>query len=165
MNEAIDNPADAGEYTAKISPVGIKETLENTAYIEFEINKIDPKYTKPQAIAGLKYNEKEQKLIKAGSCEGGTMVYSLSDDEDGSYSEEIPTAKEVGIYDVYVKICGDKNHNDVTLDPISVEIKKVDSKPNDVKTIVQNIVDTVKTTVVTIVSTIKSAIKKIFSFF
>ena len=55
----------------------------------------------PPTAKDLTYTGKPQALVTAGSIEGGTMVYSLS--EDGPYSEAIPTGINAGTYYVWYK--------------------------------------------------------------
>ena len=55
----------------------------------------------PPTAKTLTYTGKPQELVTAGSIEGGTMVYSLS--EDGPYSEAIPTGINAGTYYVWYK--------------------------------------------------------------
>ena len=55
----------------------------------------------PPTAKTLTYTGKPQELVTAGSIEGGTMVYSLS--EKGEYSETIPTGTDAGYYTVWYK--------------------------------------------------------------
>ena len=64
----------------------------------------------PTAIDNLVYSAQAQNLIEPGSIQGKTIYYKLG--EDGEYSENIPSATEVGIYTIYYKVDGDENYND-----------------------------------------------------
>ncbi len=57
------------------------------------------------------YNGTEQALCDTiGSTDDGTIMYKVNDGEWLSYIE---TKKDAGEYDVYYKVVGDSNHNDV----------------------------------------------------
>jgi len=70
----------------------------------------------------LTYNNKEQELVNKGISNEGVLMYSL--EENGAYSENIPTAKNVGKYTVWYYVKGDNNHNDSDISSVEVEIKK-----------------------------------------
>ena len=75
----------------------------------------DTKVTAPVGLS-LPYNGSAQELVEAGTAEGGTMVYSLS--ENGEYSPAIPVGTAVDGYTVWYRVKGDENHNDSA--PVSV---------------------------------------------
>lgn len=50
-----------------------------------------------------------QPLVNGGTANGGTLMFSVN---DGEYSEEIPTVKYAGSYEVKYKVFGDANHTD-----------------------------------------------------
>ena len=56
----------------------------------------------------LVYTGEEQVLIKAGSVEGGKLVYSIDNE---TWSENLPKAKAIGSYTVYYKLVADENHS------------------------------------------------------
>ena len=64
----------------------------------------------PTPVDNLVYSGQAQQLIHPGSLQGKTVYYKLG--ESGEYSENIPTATEVGIYTIYYKVEGDENYND-----------------------------------------------------
>ncbi len=87
----------------------------------FEITKAAaPMPTAPEGFTGLPYNGAEQELAKAGSVSGGTLVYSL--DQDGEYTQAVPTGKDKGSYTVWYKVLGDENHEDGTAVSVSASI-------------------------------------------
>ena len=92
-----------------------------TASKTFQIAKANSTAIAPTAN-DLTYNGTEQTLVTAGTANGGTMVYSQS--EDGTYTAEIPNGKNAGDYTVWYKVQGDDNHNDTTVDSVSVTIKQ-----------------------------------------
>ncbi len=83
--------------------------------------------TIPKAVSGLVYTGEPQVLITGGRVSNGTLYYSL----DGSkWSKEIAdiAKTEVGTYEVYYKVVGDTNYNDISSEKILVEIAKADNK-------------------------------------
>ena len=128
---------DAGEHIA------IAWSLSNSNYklsekkeIVFKIKPADiGLFTAPLAVADLTYNGTEQKLVKAGSADGGTLRYAVSEKsaaEPAIYSDKIPTKKNAGNYTVYYYVRGDNNHNDTAVASVDVEIDRGDY-PEDKK--------------------------------
>ena len=79
---------------------------------EITINKGDIELdVAPTAIAGLMYTGQAQELINAGSVYDRTIYYKIG--VSGEYSENIPTATEIGTYTIYYKVNGDSNYNDL----------------------------------------------------
>ena len=77
----------------------------------------------PEIVTGLEYAGDDLELIIAGTATGGTMQYSLTPGSD--YSSAIPVGVSVGSYNVYYKVVGDENHNDVAeTGPLAVTIAK-----------------------------------------
>lgn len=66
--------------------------------------------TAPTLNTGLTYTGQPQALIAGGSAQGGTLVYSLT--EDGTYTSTVPTGTNAGSYEVWYKVQGDANHQD-----------------------------------------------------
>ena len=64
----------------------------------------------PAAKTGLSYNGAPQALVAPGKASGGTMQYSL--DGGTTWSEAVPTGKDVGAYKVHYKVVGDATHID-----------------------------------------------------
>ncbi len=58
----------------------------------------------PESIPGLVYNGQAQKLVTAGSVNGGTIEYRLG--AEGVWSAEIPAATAAGDYPVYYRQSG-----------------------------------------------------------
>ena len=88
-----------------VSFIGYSKTaVETDVTIEVAKAEVDAFNTliSPEFEEGLIYNGAAQALVtKTGSVEGGTIVYSLSRDDE--YTETIPVATEVGKYVVYPK--------------------------------------------------------------
>ena len=78
--------------------------------------------TAPEAAGDpLTFNTRAQKLVTAGSGSGGTMVYSVGN-ENGTYSADLPTRTNAGTYTVYYKVQGDDNHSDSNVGSVTVTI-------------------------------------------
>ena len=92
----------------------------------------DPRVKEPTAKKDLKYNGREKVLIDRGSVVGGTMYYALTlsgspePGEDAYSSTVIPAATDAGSYDVWYKVIGDPDHNNVAPDHLTVEIAKAE---------------------------------------
>ena len=111
-------PTAVGDYEVSVS-VG-----EQTVTKNFKINKANSCLSSSPKANELTYNGKEQELVTAGIADGGTVYYSLS--ENDGWSTTIPKGKEAGKYRIYYYVKGDENHNDYKTDHgfVDVEIKK-----------------------------------------
>ena len=93
----------SGDYNNYNEIADMKATLT--------ITKADSSITKaPAAITNLVYNTKAQDLITKGETSSGTLMYKL---EGGEYSTSIPQATNHGTYNVWYKVVGDENHEDL----------------------------------------------------
>ena len=101
----------------KISKTGYS-TVQGSKKIV--ITKAAGKVTPPTAKA-LKYTGNAQELVNAGSSTTGQIQYKVG--STGTYSTKIPTGTDVGTYNVYYKVVGDSNHNDVSERSLNVTIK------------------------------------------
>ena len=105
----VENTATPGtiQLIANCSTVG--STASKTLDITL-VNKTPASVTAvPAAQTGLFYNGTDQALVTAGTASGGTMQYSL----DGTtWSDAVPTGKNVGAYTVQYKVVGDATHTD-----------------------------------------------------
>lgn len=113
---AVDNTADAKPFwQTVITGYELTVVKGNSSVI-----------TAPAATAGMVYKaaetDKTWSLVTAGTAEGGTMVYSLS--EDGTYTEAVPTAENAGSYTVWYKVRGDGYHEDTEPESVIAEIAK-----------------------------------------
>ncbi len=129
---------DVGTYTAKVTGTG-NYTGEITQ--EYKINKADTAFDsltddqKPTANKNgennLVYNGQAQPLVKAPEGElpeGYTGIQYSLDGEN--WSDTIPTGTDAKTYNVYYKVVGDANHNDIDCGSIQVVI---DKKPVTIK--------------------------------
>ena len=76
----------------------------------------------PSVIPNLVCDGDDHALITPGEAENGTLVYSLTG-EKGSYSEEIPSAKDAGTYIVYYKAVGEEGYYDSVVKTLYATIK------------------------------------------
>ena len=80
--------------------------------------------TEPSAKTGLTYNGSAQELLNAGASDEGDVQYKLVS-EAGDWSESIPTATEVGAYEILYRILAYEGYTDYApATPIMVEIGK-----------------------------------------
>lgn len=114
--EVGDHTASAAGLSGDKAKNYTLEGCENTTQ-DYTIGKVAAKVTKAPEAKAITYNGTEQELISAGAAEGGTMIYSTS--ENGTYSKEIPTATDAGNYEVWYKVEGDSNHSSTV--PVKME--------------------------------------------
>lgn len=100
-SEEVGRSLDVGTYYmyAVIDATDLYNSCTTSA-TQFKVTEAAPSVD-PPAAKTLTYTGEPQELIERGSIEGGTMVYSLS--EDGPYSEAIPTGINAGTYYVWYK--------------------------------------------------------------
>jgi len=128
-------------------------TIERPATITIQ-TQLKPKATYTAPIAkNLTYNKEQQELVNKGTSSEGTLMYSL--EENGTYSENVPKAKEVGNYTVWYYVKGDNYHNDsdkqsikVTISPVITDIGTVTAEiPNDTTDISKVVLKRTKTAI------------------
>lgn len=125
-------PTDVGTYDVRVR---VKEdAIYHEAVsepVKFTIAKVDATVKNaPIAAKKLTYDQgknitlinEESAASASASVIGGELKYAFS--EDGTYSTSIPTATEAGIYSVYYKVVGDRNHNDTEPVKINVTVSK-----------------------------------------
>ncbi len=120
-------PAASDNYEAEwtFTPAaGYEKYATATGTVTIKVNKAAPTFNAPTAQENLTYTGQEQALITAGMTDHGTMQYSLT--ENGTYSQDIPTATDAGAYTVWYRVIGDANHNDTA--PASVAVR-IGQKP------------------------------------
>lgn len=105
---------------------GYEKYATATGTVTIKVNKatIPANAITAPAANVLTYNGNDQALITAGMTDHGTMQYSLT--ENGTYSQDIPTATDAGAYTVWYRVIGDANHNDTA--PASVAVR-IGQKP------------------------------------
>ena len=102
--------------------------------VSFVITKAVPKVTAPRKNI-LIYNGKKQELVASGETTGGTMEYSLN---GTAWSEDVPKAKNAGIYMISYRVVGKNNYVDSEEEQITVTISKKDAvvTANDTKKVI-----------------------------
>ena len=81
------------------------------------INKANVTITTPPVARTLTYSGAAQALVSPGAANVGQVVYSL--EENGSYSENIPTGTNAGAYTVWYKVEDTANYNGTVLTRLS----------------------------------------------
>ena len=120
----------AGTEDEEVIPVQTEEYQFPTSYkcVKF-ISRPKAVITEaPKAVEGLQYTGEELNLVTPGTASGGTLVYSLN--AESGFTSTIPTAKEVGTYDVYYKVQGDADHKDSDVGHLSVTIATAPIDPD-----------------------------------
>ena len=125
-------PTDVGTYDVRVR---VKEdAIYHEAVsepVKFTIAKVDATVKNaPIAAKKLTYDQgknitlinEESAASASASVIGGELKYAFS--EDGTYSTSLPTVTEAGIYSVYYKVVGDRNHNDTEPIKINVTVSK-----------------------------------------
>ena len=79
--------------------------------------------TRPTVIQGLTYTGSAQTLITAGEASGGTIYYSLDNE---NWSTSLPTGTNMGWYTVSYYIAADANHTNTAAETISAIIGKAE---------------------------------------
>ncbi|MBQ3295638.1 MAG: hypothetical protein IJH00_04050 [Erysipelotrichaceae bacterium] len=119
----VNSPGQAGNYTHYI-PTGLNADTYTVFYkaegdenhdpseekiIEVVIEKAEPTIGKAPTGIRVTYDGNKHELVVPGSSDHGVFEYRL---ENGIYSTAVPEATEAGIYTVYVRFIGDRNHKD-----------------------------------------------------
>ena len=96
-----------------------KANVQDGKYYTADVTmKLIPEVTAP-AAKELHYDGEPQSLVEAATSTGGTIMYRQG---DGTYSESIPCATEIGDYIVYYKVVGDADCHNVDEASVSVNI-------------------------------------------
>ncbi len=123
--ENVPTATNAGEYTVWYKVEGdSNHNSTDPVQIQVTIARADVTLTTAPTAADLTYNGQSQALVTAGAVSGGILQYSL--DQNGTYTENVPTATNAGAYTVWYKVEGDSNHNDVPAASIAARIKAKD---------------------------------------
>ena len=117
--EATLEGKEAGNYSISTSSATTTFTINPRKITKEDI-------TAPIAKPNLVYTGEPQELLKEGACPFGTVQYSLKEDAD--FSDDVPTAKNVGKYTVYYKIkpnAGYSESDTYEIDEIIIAAKNV----------------------------------------
>ncbi len=120
---AYSNNINVGTATVTVTAKNDGNYSFNAVTENFTIGKKQAEVlTAPEATGDpLTFNTRAQKLVTSGAGSGGTMVYSVGN-ENGTYSSNIPTETNAGTYTVYYKVEGDANHSDSNVGSVVVTI-------------------------------------------
>ncbi len=127
FSQVISKAVKAGGYEVEFIFVPNDQEAFKTSEpksISVSIDKARPNVTLPKAKTGLVVSEgKEYPLLDVEPSSDGTFQYSMFESE---YTTTIPSASEVGTYEIYVKFIGDANHKDsIFADPVKVIISEL----------------------------------------
>ena len=118
-----ENNTDAGN-TATVNiidrPNGNYTVTGSAAFV---IEKANIVFNPAPTAANITYDGKAHELLVPGKTSGGEVWYALNSPTT-TYTAAIPQATDAGTYTVYYKVVGDKNHNDLTVRPVPVTIKR-----------------------------------------
>ncbi len=93
--------------TATMTLTG-KGDYSGTLARNFTINKATPVVT-GLTLTTADYNGTAQPLCSGATTTGGTLMYST---DESTWNENVPTATDIGTYNVYYKVVGNTNYND-----------------------------------------------------
>ena len=120
---SIPKGTNAGDYTVWYYVQGNENANDSAvASVTVKINKAVASITAAPTPNTLTYIGEAQYLINPGEAVGGTMVYSLT--ENDGYTTSIPQGTNAGDYKVWYYVQGDANHNDSAKASVSVNIAK-----------------------------------------
>ena len=123
--------ANAGTYTltATLGGTEIKSSIT--------IEVIQPEaglLTAPSGKTDLKYNGTDQELLATpGTAQNGTLRYRVDPPSTGSYSEEMPKAKDTKTYKVWYYVKGNAGYADTAYESIDVKIEKGDVEVSNIQ--------------------------------
>ena len=113
-------PTNAGKYMVKAVIAATDNYAAATVYAEFEITKADPEMGEGKdfnvVTLDLAYNDELQELLIEYVKEDSGLVIRYSFYPEGMNPQivgNIPRAKEIGEYEIYYKVEGNANYNDV----------------------------------------------------
>lgn len=119
-----------------ITASGLSSNNYNITYEpgNLHVNNAPAAVTAAPTANALTYTGIAQYLISAGTATGGTMQYKIG--TDGGWGAGLPIGAGAGTYNIYYKVVGDVNHNDVDeAGPVVVTIAKAQLivKANDLE--------------------------------
>ena len=115
-------PIDAGDYKVRFSVAATDDFGGLSKVVDLTISKAAPSVTAPDKKEGLVYSGSALELTTSGNAEGGEIQFAKS--ENGTYTSEIITETNAGDYEVWYRVIGDSNHNDIEPVKINVSISK-----------------------------------------
>ena len=126
----IPKATNAGEYTIYYKVLGDDDHSDFVAEegITVTIAKANAQFTtEPIANANLTYSGSQLNLVVAGVVTNGTLEYKLG---DGDWSENIPTAVDVGNYKVFYRVVptDSDNYNGIEQKELNVSVVKAQNE-------------------------------------
>ena len=126
----LPTATNAGEYTIYYKVLGDDDHSDFVSEegITVTIAKANAQFTtEPIANANLTYNGSQLNLVVAGVVTNGTLEYKLG---DGDWSENIPTAVDVGNYKVFYRVVptDSDNYNGIEQKELNVSVVKAQNK-------------------------------------
>ena len=121
----VPTDEEVGEYSYRCMVTNTVDGASITA-VSDEVNvtivKAEAKIIVEPRVLSLTYNGKSQRLAMNGIAGGGTILYSIDNE---NWSSNIPSRTNAGTYKLYYMVQGDANHSDVSCEePIEVSIAK-----------------------------------------
>lgn len=126
----IPKATNAGEYTIYYKVLGDDDHSDFVTEegITVTIAKANAQFTtEPIANANLTYSGSQLNLVVAGVATNGTLEYKLG---DGDWSENIPTAVDVGNYKVFYRVVpsDSDNYNGIEQKELNVSVVKAQNE-------------------------------------
>lgn len=126
----LPKATNAGEYTIYYKVLGDDDHSDfvSDEGIIVTIAKANAQFTtEPIANANLTYNGSQLNLVVAGVVTNGTLEYKLG---DGDWSENIPTAVDVGNYKVFYRVTptDSDNYNGIEQKELNVSVVKAQNE-------------------------------------
>ncbi len=126
----LPKATNAGEYTIYYKVLGDDDHSDFVTEegITVTIAKANAQFTtEPIANANLTYNGSQLNLVVAGVVTNGTLEYKLG---DGDWSENIPTAVDVGNYKVFYRVVptDSDNYNGIEQKELNVSVVKAQNE-------------------------------------
>ncbi len=127
-SETVPKGTDAQDYEVwyKVEGDSNHKDIDPTKVEDVKIKKAASSVESAPTAKDLTYTGEAQELVTAGKTEDGEVQYATQ--QEGNYTNVIPTGTEAKDYDVWYKVKGDSNHEDSTPQKVeNVKINKADS--------------------------------------
>lgn len=137
----IKGGTQAGNYEIAITAKDKETNKTKEVKCKVIINKVDA--TCPSTVTSYKgeYDAKPH-TITVSEVSDGTLEYSI---DNNTWSQTIPTMTDAGITAIYIRVVGDKNHNDVVcnggnseVSQATITIEKIDATCPEINSYIGN---------------------------
>ncbi|MCQ2188485.1 MAG: hypothetical protein MJZ00_01005 [Paludibacteraceae bacterium] len=127
LSATIPSAINAGNYSVGyvFIPTDNNYTSTDTAYVNVSIKKANVNLVNPTAKSDLTYTGSQIDLLEEYSVSEGTISYSVN---DGDWSSSA-TGINAGQYKIAFKFTPDSNHNDASIEDMTVDIAKATISP------------------------------------